>query len=135
MKTHVEFRSSAFPAYDGEDAAINPGRWGKRLAEFLQRRFEEEKIPTEKIYFEDWGVAVPIKNEGFAIWIGCGNYEEYKDGFLCFIEPSKPTIRRWLRKIDTVPAVSKIADSLDRILRRNPEIHDIRWWTDNEKFG
>jgi hypothetical protein len=34
MKTHVEFRSEAFPPYDGEEE-INPGRYGKRVAEFL----------------------------------------------------------------------------------------------------
>jgi hypothetical protein len=99
MKTHVEFRSSAFPAYEGEEAKINPGLWGKRLAEFLQKKLEEEKISTEEIYFEDWGVALPIKNEDFPLWIGCGHYQEYEDGFLCFIEPSKPTIRAGCEKL------------------------------------
>ncbi len=33
MKTQVEFRSSKFPPYDGEHEQINPGLWGKRLAE------------------------------------------------------------------------------------------------------
>ncbi|HWZ93965.1 MAG TPA: hypothetical protein VNW30_02125 [Opitutaceae bacterium] len=132
MKTHVEFRSSAFPAYEGEEAKINPGLWGKRLAEFLQKKLKEEKISTEEIHFEDWGVALPIKNEDFPLWIGCGHDQEYEDGFLCFIEPSKPTIRRWLRKIDTTPKISRIADALDRILRGNPQVRDIRWWSENE---
>jgi hypothetical protein len=35
MKTHLEFTSTAFPAYPGEDKDINPGIFGKRLAEFL----------------------------------------------------------------------------------------------------
>jgi hypothetical protein len=35
MKTHVEFVSNAFPAYPGEEDEINPGIWGKRLAEFI----------------------------------------------------------------------------------------------------
>jgi hypothetical protein len=98
MKTHVEFRSTAFPAYAGKDAEINPGRWGRRLAEFLRQKLEEENVQTEPIYCEDWGVALPIKNENFPIWIGCGNYEELEDDFLCFIEPSKPSIRRWFRQ-------------------------------------
>jgi hypothetical protein len=33
MKTQVEFRSSKFPPYEGEEEQINPGLWGKRLAE------------------------------------------------------------------------------------------------------
>ena len=35
MKTQVEFRSSKFPPYEGEEKQINPGLWGKRLAELL----------------------------------------------------------------------------------------------------
>jgi hypothetical protein len=35
MKTHLEFTSTEFPAYPGEDKEINPGIFGKRLAEFL----------------------------------------------------------------------------------------------------
>jgi hypothetical protein len=133
MKTHVEFRSSAFPALDGEEDEINPGRWGRRLAEFLKRELEAEDIPTDDIYFEDWGVALPIKNEDFPMWIGCGNYEEYEDGFLCFIEPSKPVVRRLFRKIDTTSRVTQVSDALDKILRRSPEIREVRWWTEEEQ--
>lgn len=35
MRTHFEFRSAAFPAYEGESEQINPGRHGKRLAAAL----------------------------------------------------------------------------------------------------
>ena len=135
MKTHIEFKSSAFPAYEGEEEELNPGRWGRRLAEFIKSKLEEEKIETEDIYSEDWGIAVPIKNDDFPIWIGCGNSEESEDGFLCFIEPSKPSIRRWFWKIDTTSKVSKISDALDKILRSHSEIHEIRWWAENENGG
>jgi hypothetical protein len=127
MKTQVEFRSAAFPAYEGEEENINPGRWGKRLAEFLQQKLMEENIPTGEIYFEDWGVALPIKNEAFPLWIGCGNLDETEDGFVCFIEPSKPYVRRWFRKIETVPTVTRLSETLDRILRSQPEIRDVEW--------
>ena len=40
MKTHIEFKSSAFPAYEGEDEEINPGRWGRRLAEYIKSKLE-----------------------------------------------------------------------------------------------
>ena len=135
MKTHIEFKSSAFPAYEGEEGEINPGCWGKRLAEFIKLKLEEEKIGTEDIYSEDWGVAVPIKNVDFPIWIGCGNSDESKDGFLCFIEPSKPSIRRWFRKIDTTLKVSRVSDALDKILRSHPDIREVRWWSENENGG
>ncbi len=42
MKTQVEFRSSKFPPYEGEQEQINPGLWGKRLAEYFVRKLSEK---------------------------------------------------------------------------------------------
>ncbi|HEX6813991.1 MAG TPA: hypothetical protein VF384_20375, partial [Planctomycetota bacterium] len=68
------------------------------------------------------------------IWIGCGNYEEYPhgDGFLCFIHPDKPAIRRLFRKIDTTADVGRVANALEKVLRGDPEIRDVRWWSEEE---
>jgi hypothetical protein len=103
MNTHVEFRSNAFPPYDGEEDQINPGRYGKRLAEFLIRGLKEKGLEPLDPIAEDWGWVIPIKDERFNLWIGCGNYDEYPDGFLCFIEPHRPVIRPcpFLWKVDT----------------------------------
>ena len=89
MKTQVEFRSNKFPPYDGEQQKINPGLWGKRLAEYLQHRLRAHGFKPGEIYSEDWGWAIPIKNDSFALWIGCGHQYGDDETFLCFIEPSK----------------------------------------------
>ena len=96
MQTHVEFRSDRFPAYDGEEQQVNPGRWGRRLAEFLRDNLRKEGFQAQELVAEDWGWMLPIENDQFPLWIGCGNYEEYADGFLCFIEPHTPFVRRLL---------------------------------------
>ena len=62
MKTQVEFRSGKFPPYDGEQEQINPGLWGKRLAEYLREKLQTDGIKTGDIYSEDWGWALPIQN-------------------------------------------------------------------------
>jgi hypothetical protein len=49
MKTQVEFRSSKFPPYEGEQKQINPGLWGKRLADYFVRKLFEKGIKTEEI--------------------------------------------------------------------------------------
>ena len=135
MRTHVEFRSSAFPPYEGEEEQINPGRYGRRLAEFLQKELSQQGIPTEEIYSEDWGWAVPIVNEAFTLWVGCGNYDEYPDGFLCFIEPSKPSVRRGLfKKIDTTATVENLAAAIEKALLARPDVRELRWWS-NEAAG
>lgn len=65
MKTQFEFRSSNFPPYEGEEERINPGLWGRRLAEYLVEKLEEKGIATEKMIAEDWGWYIPVQTKDF----------------------------------------------------------------------
>jgi hypothetical protein len=134
MKTHVEFRSDDFPPYDGEEDEVNPGRYGKRLAEFLVRGLKQQGFEPLEPIAEDWGWVIPIKNDAFKLWIGCGNYQEYPDGFLCFIEPHQPTVRRFcvLWKIDTSKQVTALQQAMDQLMSSHPGIREKRWWTYEE---
>lgn len=134
MRSHVEFRSNKFPAYEGEEEQINPGLWGKRLAEYLQPKLREQGITTGEFYSEDWGWAIPIEHEAFPMWVGCGHQYEPDDAFLIFIEPSKPQIRKGLfKKVDTRADVERVASALDNILRADPDIREIHWTDSGEK--
>jgi hypothetical protein len=126
--SHAEFRSSQFPAYPGEDEKINPGRHGLRLAEYLRQQFRAHGIPTAEPELEDWGVRLPVTDPALPVWVGCGNYEEYPDGFLCFVEPSKPAILRLFARAATARATARVAEVLGSILASNPEIREVRWW-------
>ena len=132
MRTHVEFRSSAFPAQLGEGEQINPGRWGKRLADYLRAELDKQGLVGGEPVAEDWGWLVPITNDAFPLWVGCGNYEEYPDGYLCFIEPSKPKVRRWFRSIDTTERIAQVAFAIDHALRTHWNVSDVRWWPGDE---
>ena len=127
MKTQVEFRTTKFQPYPDEDEFVNPGRFGKKLAEYLHNQLPAHGIEVEDIYPEDWGWRVMVKNDQFPVWIGCGNYEEYEDGFLCFIEPSKPYVRKFIKKIDTTRIVQKVKKAMDNILTSDAEIRGVRW--------
>jgi hypothetical protein len=133
METLVEFRSDQFPPYDSEQYEVNPGRYGKRLAKFLQQGLIEKGFEAEEPGAEDWGWIVNIRNDRFRLWIGCGNYEAYPDdGFLCFITPHTPTIRRFFRKIDISVQVRQLRDAIDDVLTAVPGIRGKRWWTYDE---
>jgi hypothetical protein len=132
MKTQVEFRSDEFPAYESEAHEINAGRYGKRVAEFLSGGLRSHGFEPEDLIAEDWGWVVPIKNDDFKLWIGCGNYEEYTDGFLCFIEPHEPLIRKLFRKIDTQARVEALHQAMDAVLSESAGIRDKKWWTHEE---
>ena len=67
MNTQVEFRSSKFPPYEGEEEQINPGLWGKRLAEYLVEKLAAKGISTDGMMAEDWGWFVPVRNEAFPL--------------------------------------------------------------------
>jgi hypothetical protein len=58
VKAFVEFRSSKFPPYDGEEEQINPGLWGKRLADLVAKLAEDGLAAAEPIA-EDWGLVYP----------------------------------------------------------------------------
>jgi hypothetical protein len=72
MKTQVEFQSDKFPPYDGEQEEINPGCWGRRLAEYIKDTLADLNIATGEIVAEDWGYVLPIQNDAFNMFIGCG---------------------------------------------------------------
>lgn len=112
---------------------MNPGRYGKRLAEFLAGELHSQGFKSKGIRPEDWGWAVDLENDDFPLWIGCGNYEEFENGFLCFIEPSSPFIRKkWFSKIKTVPVVEGLASALEKILVDSGKVSEIRWWPEKK---
>ena len=127
MKTRVEFRSRKFPPYAGEEELINPGLWGKRLAEYLVENLCEKGISTREIVAEDWGWYVPIKNEGFRLAICCGHQNGDDDQFLCFTHPSTPVVKKLFRKIDATPELTRLTEALQQILSSDPEITNVVW--------
>jgi hypothetical protein len=132
MRTHVEFESTHFPAEADEDELVNPGVYGKKLADFIAARMPAHSLKVRTVFAEDWGWTVELENKEFPLWIGCANYEEFENGFLCFIEPSKPVVRKWFSKIDTTSTVETVATALDSILKDSGKTWRLRWWDDSE---
>jgi hypothetical protein len=131
MRTHIEFKSKLFPAEPGEDAQTNPGIFGKKLAEYLADWFSRNGFGVTGVIAEDWGWCVQLANDGFELFLGCGPYQEGEDMWLVFIEPSKPYVRRWFKKIDTQPVVARVAEALEQSLTIDG-VSSLRWWADSE---
>jgi hypothetical protein len=127
MKTQVEFRSSKFPPYEGEEEQINPGLWGKRLAEYLVQKLAERGIVTEEMVAEDWGWYVPVRNEGFRLALCCGHQNGDDDEFLCFTDPSTPIVKKLFKKIDATAQLAHLTEALQQILASDPAIRDVVW--------
>ena len=127
MKSQVTFRSKKFPPYDGEEEQINPGLWGRRLAEYLVDKLKPHGIETEEIIAEDWGWYIPIKNEGFRLAICCGHQNGDDDEFLCFTDPATPIIRKLFKKIDATHELTRVVTAMQKILSSDPEITNVDW--------
>jgi hypothetical protein len=132
MKSQVTFRSKKFPPYDGEEEQINPGLWGKRLAEYLVDKLKPHGIETEEIIAEDWGWYIPIKNERFRLAICCGHQNGDDDEFLCFTDPATPIIRKLFKKINATHELTRVVAAMEKILSSDPEITNVEW-TEVEK--
>ena len=127
MKTQVEFRSKKFPPYEGEEEQINPGLWGKRLAEYLVQKLSERGIPAGEIVAEDWGWYIPIPNEGFRLAICCGHQNGDDDQFLCFTDPSDPIVKKFFKRIDATAQLTRLTEAMQQILASDPEIKQVVW--------
>jgi hypothetical protein len=99
------------------------------------RRIAKHGLPVTDCYDEDWGWEIEFEHAGFPLRLGCGNMDEEAGAgeaaaFCCFITPSRATLRplkRLFRAVDTRPAVGRLADALDAVLRAHPQISDIEW--------
>ncbi|RXK53518.1 hypothetical protein ESB00_17650 [Oleiharenicola lentus] len=127
MKTQVRFRSKKFPPYESEEEQLNPGIWGKRLAEYLATRLAEKGIETGEINAEDWGWFLPIKTTGPAIALCCGHQDGEDDEFLCFSEPSTPVVRKLFNKVDLTPQLSRLLGAIEQILASDPDVREVVW--------
>ncbi len=128
-----EFRSDKFPPYDGEKEQINPGLWGKRLAEYVKEKLAVLGIATGEIIMEDWGCLLPVTNETFALSVTCGHQSGDDDESLRFIELNAPVIRKWFKKIDTTQEVGRLSAALEKIFRSDPDIRELRCSTTDER--
>lgn len=132
MRSHLEFVSTSFPALAGEDAQVNPGSHGKRLAEFLCDELPGRGFSVTGMNPEDWGWRIDLEHAAFPLWIGCGSYPEYQNGFLCFIEPSRPFVRKLFKRVPTGEAVGRLAAALQSVLEQSGKVQQMRWWSEDE---
>jgi hypothetical protein len=128
MRNYGEFRSKEL--LDDHDDSDLPQ--GKKVAELLSAMLPRAGFEIEALVPEDWGWCVKLRHDAFPLWIGCGCYPEHEDGLLCFIEPSKPFVRRWLKRIPTTQLVDRLAVVLENILRGTNSVQALRWWTEAE---
>ena len=128
MNTRVEFRSTALPKYPDENKElINNMRWGKRLAEWIRDNLPKHEYNTEEILCEDWGWLVFLENAEFPLWIGCGILDDSTNEFAAFVTAEPNLIQRWIKRVDTTPALEQASNALAELIKSHPDIDQV-WW-------
>ena len=128
------FKSSRFEIEPGEDKEINPGVYGKQLADWLARKLHEVGYDVEAIN-EDWGRCIMCMRNPVWLWVGCANMAlDYPDVppdapkkediiWHCFVECEIPFWKRLFKRTDPGPLKKKLVDQLTSILTSEPQIN------------
>jgi len=129
------FSSTLFEIEPGEDLESNPGIYGKRLTEWLQRKFSERGFDGADAYPEDWGWRVDCQRSPFTLFVGCaafvrtGGYDVTKSvpdpaDILWYVFPavSVPLLERLRKRVDVEAAFADFCSQLEQILRDEPAI-------------
>jgi hypothetical protein len=125
----LEVKSTAFPPVARDEELVNDGMHGFALAQFIAERLAAYGLKADPDCFiaEDWGWYCPVDNPDFALWYGCNADNEGE--FIIQIEPSQPRIRKGLfRKVETTPAVTKLADAIFAILKDSGKLSEEPRW-------
>ena len=134
--TNYRFTSSLFDVEPGEDEEINPRMYGRQLAVWLKAQLEKRGYNIECIVAEDWGRCLMSADEQFALWVGCGSSVDYdtaqpddpppvKENIVwhCFSDAELTFWQRFVKKLDTGPALARLDHVLHEILASEPNIH------------
>jgi hypothetical protein len=126
------FRSDLFDIEPGEDQQTNPSFYGKQLAHWVFTRLGERGYTPEAAAPEDWGWCVMCLREPFLLWVGCANVDNPDNDaapasgrdviWSCFVAAEKPFFSNPFKKLDAGPAVSRLGQEVESMLRSEPRI-------------
>lgn len=122
MVPDIFIESKIFPTYPNEEDDINPGRFGKRLAEFVKKTLESEGIQVADLYATDYAYELRIDEFSFPVFIITGNIDGESDKFLISVEPKKDFNKKLFKKIPTKDTLKKVITSINQGISKNHEI-------------
>jgi hypothetical protein len=109
-----------------DDELINPGTYGKALAEYLRQCLRERSINAPFTCCEDWGWWVEVKDLPFVAGVCVYATDEMPETKEFCVSVSPAPERRWswsrFRVVDTSRDVGRILSAVTSILEADPEV-------------
>jgi len=121
MKTEILIESNLFPAHPNEELEINPGRFGKKLGEYIKEELEKNGISVADLYLTDYSYELRIDTCKFK-YILTGNMDNEENKFVVSIEPKKKFVRKLFKKIPTEDTVNTVFNLIFFAFQNNEKI-------------
>jgi hypothetical protein len=134
--TTYRFTSSLFQIEPGEDDETNPRIYGRQLAAWLKEQLDQRGHRISSVVAEDWGRCLICADSEFLLWVGCGSSPDYGEARLgdplppqgsivwsCMAEAEPSFWQRYVKRMNTAPALEKLNNALRDILVNEPKIH------------
>ncbi len=129
MHKEYHIRSAKFPLLPDEEAeVINPGTFGKALAEYLKTQLEAKGYEVPFICCEDFGWWTEVNLQPVSVGIACRRSHE-DPGPCDFAVAIDSDEKRWswrtFRKVDLSTQLEQLAEDLRAVFEHDPEIEVI----------
>ena len=127
----LHIKSAKFPILSGEEEEIvNPGMYGRALAQYLQQQLQKRGYDAPFVCAEDWGWWVALESAPFPFGacIYCRPFEDQPTEYV-IAHGAPPGGRKWswkqLKFLDTTPWIDKLYEDLAAVVEADPEIESL----------
>jgi hypothetical protein len=123
---HIEFTSSYFLVESGEDAATNPGIYGKALAQWVADKLRARGVCVEgEVVAEDFGRCVIVSRKPYMLWVACANVDGSTTRWQMFIALELGLTGVLLHRADSSAAVESLREHYSALVRELPGAVDV----------
>lgn len=126
----VTFETDAFRIQTKEEAASNPGRYGKALADWLATELGKRGHAVDQVLPEDFGWLVRLARRPFSLYLVCGNVDGSTTEWAvsAFAEPSM--VQQFFRRRQVAGALLDLWSHVQILIPNVPGVTNISWKED-----
>jgi len=122
----LQFRCDAFAISPDEDAATNPGIFGRSLAEWLSGALRARGWSVGAVVAEDFGWCVPVDSQPHALYVACASAGAEPGTWRVFVFAEGGLLGRLLGRGDTrADDLARTYEAVRSALVVRPDIHDV----------
>lgn len=119
------FKSSAFPPEPGEDEEVNPGIFGKALANWLAAELPKQGYTVKGQVAEDFGRLVELDAPRGRLYVAASSTDETATEWQVFGILELGLFARLGGGVDPAQTIGRLAGSLRTILEGSPQVREL----------